>query len=102
AYEPADLGHDHRGQAEGRLVEHEQARLPHQRAPDAEHLLLPARQGARELSAALGQTWEALEDPVEATGDAGAVTNAVGPHLEVLQHAHAGKETAPFRRMTET
>src|SRR3989338_8408402 len=42
-----DGGEDDRREAEGGLVEHQEARARHQRAPDGRHLLLAAREGAR-------------------------------------------------------
>src|SRR5947207_1251727 len=48
-----DLGHEHGGEAERGLVEHEHARARHQRAADGAHLLLTAGQRAGQLRAAL-------------------------------------------------
>ena len=51
------LDHDRR-EAERGLVEHDEARLPHQAAGDRQHLLLAARQRAGELPAPLGEARE--------------------------------------------
>src|SRR5262249_35669653 len=55
---------DARREPERGLVEHEETRPGHERAADRDHLLLAARQGARQLAAALG---EAREDLVHAS-----------------------------------
>ena len=51
---------------ERRLVEHEQPRPGHERAPDGDHLLLAARQRAGELASALAQAREHRVDRVQA------------------------------------
>ncbi len=45
-----DAGDQHGGQAQRRLVEHEQRAGGHERAADRAHLLLAARQRAGELA----------------------------------------------------
>ena len=57
-----DLLADDGGEALGRLVEDEEARVGHQRAADGEHLLLAAGEGAGGLGAALGEAGEELLD----------------------------------------
>ena len=59
-----ELLHDERGEPERRLVEQQQPRAAHQRPGHAEHLLLPARQLAGPLVAALGEDREQLEHAV--------------------------------------
>ena len=58
---PDFLPHD-RGEALGRLVEDQKARIGHQRAPDREHLLLAARKRARALAEALAQSRKQRDD----------------------------------------
>ena len=54
-YRLEDAPHEHRCQAERRLVEHEQSGPRHQRAADGAHLLLAAGERAGELAGALTQ-----------------------------------------------
>ena len=65
---------DHRGrETEARLVEHEEARLAHQRTAEREHLPLAARQRAGELLAAFGEPREQRIDALEQRRGARAV-----------------------------
>ena len=56
---------DQRREAHRELVEQQHLRVDGQRAGHREHLLLAARQRARELLAPLGQAWEPREGAVE-------------------------------------
>ena len=47
-----------RGEAEGRLVEHQELGLRHERAANGQHLLLAAAQGAGNLLFAFLQAWK--------------------------------------------
>jgi hypothetical protein len=72
------------------------------RAPaDGEHLLLPAGQGARLLSTALGEDGKEAVDALQRLPDAPAVHFDVGAHLEVLEHGHLGKDDAALRHIGE-
>jgi hypothetical protein len=86
-----------RREAHRRLVHQQQARPAHQRAPDRQHLLLAAGEGAGELAVALGQRGEQPVDPLEVLGPAGAVAVEVGAHLEVLAHGHGREHPAVLR-----
>src|SRR5436190_2515561 len=77
------------------LVEEQQPRLRHQRAPDSEHLLLAARHRARLLLLALLQPREQVVDAVQIRID--VVVAQIRPELEVLAHGHA-REAAPALR----
>ena len=91
-----DLLNDNRRQAERRLIQQQQARLAHQRAPDSQHLLLAAGHGARPLNPALMQARKQLIHPF----DAGLELVAVGKktaHRQVLFHRHPRENAAPFR-----
>src|SRR5438094_7503695 len=57
---PHDLFDDEGRQPPGRLVEHEEPRTRHERACDAEHLLLAARERARALRLSLTEDGEDL------------------------------------------
>lgn len=57
-----DLVHDLRGKTKRRLVQHQELRLGHQRAPDRQHLLLSAGHAARHAVAAFPKNREKLED----------------------------------------
>jgi hypothetical protein len=78
----ADLGDDERGEAPRRLVEEQQPRVPHERAPDREHLLLAARERAGVLLGALAQPREQLEHAFEAP----AGRDLSDGDLQVLAH----------------
>ena len=60
-----DLRADQRRQALGRLVEDQEARVGHQRAPDRQHLLLAARQLVAEMCRAARRAGEKRIDAVE-------------------------------------
>ena len=60
-----DLVHDHRREAERRLVDHQQLRLAHQASAEREHPALPARQRPGALGAALGERGEDRVDALE-------------------------------------
>src|SRR3989454_1067824 len=57
-----DLRPDERREPLRRLVEDEQARVRHERAPDREHLLLAAREGPAEDALATGELGKEVED----------------------------------------
>src|SRR5262249_57751375 len=65
-------------------------------AADGEHLLLAARHGAGELVPAVPEHREEAEDAVELGVPARLAAPRVAPHLEVLENAHAGEDTAPL------
>src|SRR5438034_7457160 len=58
-----------RGEAERRLVQEKQAWPDHEGARDREHLLLAARQGARELARALAEQGKEREGALGRLGD---------------------------------
>src|SRR5574341_1809217 len=101
AVDRGEVGEDGRDddgrQPERRLVQHEQARARHQRAPDRGHLLLAARERPGELPAALGEPRKEREDPRERLRARAPALGRPRPQLEVLEHGHRGKELAAFR-----
>jgi hypothetical protein len=60
-----DLLDDHRREALGRLVHHQQLRLEQERAADGEHLRLAARELRAAVALALGQAREHRVDPLD-------------------------------------
>ncbi len=80
-------------QPHARLVEQQQARAGHQRPADGEHLLLAARERARDLGQAFLEAREEGEDPLEVGLDP-VIAPAVGAHHEVLLDAQT-LEDAP-------
>src|SRR5712691_3614864 len=88
--------HYRRGETERGLIEQEQARLRHERAPDREHLLLAAGERARRLLEPLAQDGKYRADPFERFGTPRARRAPVAAELEVLAHAHSGKEPPPL------
>src|SRR6266542_2338281 len=85
-----------RREAEARLVEHEEPRLRHERAPDRAHLLLPAGEAAGDLATPLAQPRERREDLLEVPRRGGAHARVVGAELEVLAHRELRPELAPL------
>src|SRR5438046_2822317 len=67
-----EVEREDRREAEARFVEHEDPRLGHEAACDREHLLLAARERARELRAPLAETREEREDLVHGLAHRGA------------------------------
>src|SRR5712691_9015797 len=88
--------HYRRGETERGLIEQEQARLRHERAPDREHLLLAAGERARRLLEPLAQDGKYPADPFERFGTPRARRAPVAAELEVLAHAQAGEEPPPL------
>src|SRR5882672_4068219 len=80
------------------LDEQEQPRAGHEAAADGAHLLLAARERARQLPLALAQAWKQREDDLQRGRTRGAVARA---QLEVLAHAHAREELAPLRHVSD-
>ena len=67
--------------------------------PMGEHLLLAAAQRAGELTGALLQPREALENILEIRAQPVRVLAQIGAHLQILAHRHHGKDPTPFRHM---
>src|SRR5207245_10084451 len=84
------------GRATVRLVEEQGPWIRHERAPDREHLLLAAREGAGHLGEALGQPWKQPEDPLEVGADAG-VAPEIGAHHEIPANRQAIEDPAALR-----
>ena len=104
--EPHDLLHDEGRQAERRLVAQEQPRPAHQRAADGEHLLLAARQRARELRAPLAQHGKQAIGLVHARRRAArrksrAAGQRVAAQLEVVEHGEVAEDAAPLRHQRD-
>ena len=93
--------HEDGGEAHRRLVEEEQARPRHQRAPDGQHLLLAPGQRAALLGGALAQAREQREHALEVGRDRVAVGAGEGAHLQVLEHGHAREDPATLRRLRD-
>ena len=89
-----DAQHHHRGQAHRGLVEEDDLRLRHERAPDGQHLLLAARHAARALRLALGQDREAACRRARGSRGSGRGRGQEGAHLEVVGHGERGEEAA--------
>ena len=98
--EVGEDGRDDDGrQPERGLVEHEEPRARHQRAPDRGHLLLAARERPGELPAALGQEREEREHALERLPPQAPALGAARAQLEVLEHGHRGEELAALRHV---
>jgi hypothetical protein len=90
-----DLGHDVGREPERRFVQREQLRAAHQRAADGDHLLLAARQVARDLMAPVFELGKQVIDMF-----ASIVQPRLGPPMttddEVLVHRHRREQAASF------
>ena len=92
-----ELEGEHRGEAEGQLVDHEDLRFCHDPAGYGEHLLFAAAHGPGALFGAFFEPWEQLEDLGQIGTHAGAGAFRCRTHLEVLTHGHVAEELAAFR-----
>ena len=72
------------GQAEAGLVEHEQARITHQRAPKRQHLPFAARSCARILASALGEPRKHLVDALDAADILSTMPECGRPQAQIL------------------
>ena len=104
--QPLQHGHhlvDHDGgEAERRLVEHQELGLAHQRLGDRQHLLLAARQDAGQRGRPLGQHGEEIVDEVVAPLFLAAVeARAVEAELEVGVHVLAAEQAAALGDMQQ-
>src|SRR5437763_14734605 len=89
---------DHfRRQAERGLVEQEQARQPHERAPQSEQLLFAARQRSGALPLALEVTWEKLEDALELNVFFFLGAPGKRAEVEIFPHGQCGEQPSPLR-----
>src|ERR1700683_2809805 len=91
-----DLVADERGEAFGRLVKDEQARIRHQRAADGEHLLLATRKQVRHAARACGEARKQRIDLLERPG-LRRVEPVGGGGDEIFSRREIGKHLAPFR-----
>src|SRR5262249_32830673 len=89
-----ELVDDLRRQTERGLVEEQEPRHRHQRAPDRDHLLLTARERAGELASALAQDGEGPVDALEALAAPRAHRRRVAADLEILLDGHRREEAA--------
>ena len=96
-----DLLNEDRSEAHGRLVEHQELRLRHERSAHGEHLLLAARERTGDLLAALFETREALVDVRNARFN-GGVRLGVSAHFKVILDRHLQKDVAAFRDLRKT
>ena len=89
------------GDAEGRLVEHEELRVAHERAADGEHLLFAAGECAGGLFDALLQAGENAEDVIAVFCDEGGVVLEVGAHREIFVDGEVGENHATLGDVAE-
>ena len=82
------------------LVEQQEARAAHQRAPDRKHLLLAAGERAAALRDALLEAREQGEHPFEVGLEMRGIAGGRA-HLEVFHHRHAHEDAAAFRRLRD-
>ena len=82
------------------FVEHQQLRAAHQRAPNRQHLLLAARQGAAALVQPLLEARKQRRDALEILLEVCAAVD-LGAHLQVFEHGHAREDAPAFRRLCD-
>ncbi len=93
----------HRRQAQRRLVQHQNARLGHQRPPDGQHLLLTAGQRAAELTLSLLQAGEEGKDTLAILlDDLHIPFEYVSAHIQILVHRQGAEDFTPFGRVGNT
>ncbi len=97
--------HHERRQAERRLVAEQQPGPGHERPADGEHLLLAARERARELAAPLAEHREAiirrLHAGREAAPEIAAARQGVAAQLQVVEHGEVAEDPAPLRHQRD-
>ncbi len=96
-----DVLNEARRQAEGRLVEHEQASARHQAAANGQHLLLAAREGAGHLAHALGEARQQGQNPFEFRLAMGPRAPVEARQQQVLADAHLGKHETAFGNLDD-
>jgi len=94
---------DLRREPHRRLVEQQQPRVRHQRAGYRQHLLFPARECPRKLTASFGQDREELVGHLPVLLDLGLVAEParVSPELDVLFHAHVSEHLPALRDLRD-
>src|SRR5882672_10458595 len=97
-----DLPHQDRRQAKRRLIEQQQRRAVHQRAPDREHLLLAARELSGRLVQPFPEPRKISVDEFQIVSDGVAVLARIGAHHQVLAHAQERKHLAPLGHVAKT
>src|SRR4051812_45999708 len=96
-----DAVDDDRREPERRLVEEQELRLRHDRAPDREHLLLAAGHRPALLALALLQAREQRVHAVQVLADALRVPARERAHLEVLEDRHAREDPPALGRLRD-
>src|SRR6186713_951536 len=97
--EIADLLHDQRRETFGRLVDHDEIRIAHQRPAGREHLLLAARQHARRRIGTRGEIGEHVEHVLKPP--LAGTARVLDAEQEVLAHRQAREDVAMLRHIAE-
>ena len=97
-----DRRHEPRRQPQRGLVQHEQPRARHERAPDGHHLLLAARERLHRRAPALGEHGKQRVDALERRAPARPRARGEGAELEVFLHRHAAEEPAALGNERDT
>src|SRR6266446_3343939 len=84
------------------LVEHEELWTRHQRTADRQHLLLATGERSGELLRPLLEAGKEVVHPRDVTRDALAVAAGVGPHHQVVEDDHPGKEASALGSVANT
>ena len=96
-----DLLDQDRRQAHARLIQQQDLRASHERAPHSEHLLLTARQSAGILRAALFQDRETAVNVLQICLDPLFVPAQERPHHQIFIYAHAREDPSAFRHLRD-
>ena len=92
-----DLGDDDGGEALGRLVHHQQARVEQQSARDRHHLLLAARKLRAGVGLALGEPREGVVNALDSPGAAALAGN----EPQVLVHRERAPQATTLRHVAD-
>src|SRR5574341_492365 len=96
-----DGGDKHRGEAERRLIKHQEPGAGHQPPPDGHHLLLAARQRTGNLVLPLSQAREEVVYPVQGRGPSRPGLPGACAHAEILLYRHGGEELTALRHVAQ-
>src|SRR3989442_1852264 len=102
AHDAEDLAGDERRESERGLVEEEQARPQHERAPDREHLLLAPGEAPGGLTPSLAQHRKIVVDPREVPRRRARRAPRIGAEPEIFLHGELHERPAPLRHVRDS
>src|SRR2546428_623634 len=102
AHDAEDLAGDERRESERGLVEEEQARPQHERAPDREHLLLAPGEAPGGLTPSLAQHRKIVVAPGEVPRRRARRAPRIGAEPEIFLHGELHERPAPLRHVRDS